>query len=97
VTVTDTIGHFFQPGSNTSTRTAVGQRVPFTWLELGSVAAGLQPQPVNTFDASVYISVLNRELARQFHGTADANLDLLSYQGIAAADVSLDRMATAAG
>jgi uncharacterized membrane protein len=100
VTVTDTVDYFFQPGSNTKSRSAVGHRNPMAWVTIGSVAAGLQPSPPN-LNQAVFVRALCARMAKQFGGVCPATpvpgVDLASYQGLAAANLTWRQIAAAAG
>jgi len=102
ITTQRTTDYFFQPGEKGVTRVAVAAfPPPLVDLTVGSVGAGFKPgYPVASATLSATVTVLNRRLARQFSATTPSPstaFDLVGYQGLAAADVDLWRVAANAG
>jgi hypothetical protein len=102
ITAERTTDYFFQPGEHGVLRTAIAALPqPTVELTVGSVAAGFRPgYPVAGATLSATVTVLNRRLHRQFNATTpnpSTGFDLIGYQGLAAADVDLWRVAANAG
>jgi uncharacterized membrane protein len=102
ITTERTTDFFFQPGDKGVIRTAIAALpLPDVDVTVGSVAAGFKPgYPVAAATLSVTVQVLNRRLHRQFNATSptpSTAFDLVGYQGLAAADVDLWRVAANAG
>lgn len=88
-------------------RTATAALLPNVDIGIGSVGVGLQQQldPVTgSVHGSTYVQVLNARLKAAFDTSASltpppngAGLDILSYRGLAASEVTWDDLATNAG
>lgn len=102
VTFDDELDYFFQPGTGSATRSAVATMGPRTGLTVGSVAAGLQlTLPAGGAAATATVEALNARLAASFGASIPSpgtvGLSAVSYQGLAATDVEIWRIAQAGG
>jgi uncharacterized membrane protein len=82
VVASDDVDYFFMPGTGTVSRTAVAQATPGGCFDLGSYAAGLD---------SSNSALLNGILGNALH------TGVLSYNGIATAQITLGELATELG
>lgn len=103
VVVGDTTDYEFWPGGTTDDRTAVAERAPQVWLQIGSVAAGFDANPPGSVGLSetVFVEALNAQVTAAFSVNglpqAGAGLDVFGYQGMAAADANLEDIAANSG
>lgn len=102
VTLDDELDYFFQPGTGSAERSAVATRIPRSWLQVGSVAAGLQTTlPGGGAEANATVEALNARLGAAFGASipspGSVGLDAVSYEGLAATDVDLWRIAQQGG
>jgi uncharacterized membrane protein len=82
----ETVDHFFQPGTSTTHRVGYASRQNLATFSLGTSLAQLQ---------SGNSTLLNPIMSQLLGGTV--NLAAVSYQGLAAANVTLAQLAGAAG
>jgi hypothetical protein len=102
ITTRNSVDYFFQPGSGSATRTAVATGTAVTSLTVGSVGAALQTAlPGAAASASATVEALNSRLQAAFGAGVPSpgtvGLDLISWEGLAATDVDLWRVAAAGG
>lgn len=89
VTASSKVAFAFRPGDGAATRTAVGSTIKSACFALGSFAARFRSG--NSALISTLLSPMNELLRPQ------ANIDAVSYVGLANAQVTLDELAVAAG
>ena len=102
ITAERSTDYFFQPGEGAVERHAIAAfPQPSVDLDIGSVAAGFQPNIPNSATLNATVTALNARLAAQFGASipnpASAGFDLVGYRGLAAADVDFRRVAANAG
>ncbi|MGH9085473.1 MAG: pilus assembly protein TadG-related protein [Acidimicrobiales bacterium] len=101
VTAEETTDYFFQPGSGDVARSAVATNSPTVDVTVGAIGAGFQPgYPGASAQIAIQVQALNSRLAGQFNAstpTPSTGFDLVGYQGLAAADVDLWRVAANGG
>ena len=101
VTATDDVPFYFQAGTKTTSRTGTAQRDPWVDFSIGSLEAGIDPDLSSPITVTRKVEILNVVIDAFFEvglpDVVDVNIDLVGYQGLAAADILLGDLAAELG